>query len=56
MARGDAGPQSDIDLLIGLGAEPSAWFLVGWLPSWRNCLAAAFRWRPIQVETSGDPH
>ena len=26
MARGDAGPQSDVDLLIDVGAEPSAWF------------------------------
>ena len=26
MARGDAGPQSDIDLLIEVGGEPSAWF------------------------------
>jgi len=26
MARGDAGPQSDVDLLIEVGPEPSAWF------------------------------
>ena len=26
MARGDAGPRSDVDLLVDVGAEPSAWF------------------------------
>ena len=26
MARGDAGPQSDVDLLVEVGPEPSAWF------------------------------
>src|SRR5260221_12510777 len=26
MARGDAGPESDGDLLVEVGAEPSAWF------------------------------
>jgi predicted nucleotidyltransferase len=26
MARGDAGPESDVDLLVEVGAEPSAWF------------------------------
>ena len=26
MARGDAGPQSDVDLLIEVGADPSPWF------------------------------
>lgn len=26
MARGDAGPESDVDLLIEIGAETSAWF------------------------------
>jgi hypothetical protein len=26
MARGDAGPDSDVDLLIDVGANPSPWF------------------------------
>ncbi len=26
MARGDAGPQSDVDLLVDVGANPSPWF------------------------------
>ena len=26
MARGDAGPDSDVDLLVEVGPEPSAWF------------------------------
>jgi hypothetical protein len=26
MARGDAGPQSDVDLLVDVGAEPTPWF------------------------------
>jgi predicted nucleotidyltransferase len=25
-ARGDAGPESDVDLLVEVGAEPSPWF------------------------------
>jgi uncharacterized protein len=26
MARGDAGPHSDVDLLVELGPDPSPWF------------------------------
>ena len=26
MARGDAGPNSDVDLLVEVGSEPSPWF------------------------------
>jgi predicted nucleotidyltransferase len=26
MARGDAGPQSDVDLLVDAGPDPSPWF------------------------------
>lgn len=26
MARGDAGPESDVDLLVEVGETPSAWF------------------------------
>jgi len=26
MARGDAGPQSDVDLLVEVGPNPSPWF------------------------------
>ncbi len=29
MARGDARPESDVDLLVEVGAEPSAWFSGG---------------------------
>lgn len=25
-ARGDAGPQSDVDLLVDVGPKPTAWF------------------------------
>ena len=30
MARGDAGPHSDVDLLIEVGAETSRGFRAGW--------------------------
>jgi uncharacterized protein len=26
MARGDAGPQSDVDFLVEVGSDPSPWF------------------------------
>ena len=30
MARGDAGPTSDLDLLVDVGPKTSAWFREGW--------------------------
>lgn len=36
MARGDAGPQSDVDLLVEVGPDPSRGFPAGWLRSWKN--------------------
>lgn len=29
VARGTAGPESDLDLLVDVGPEPSAWFPAG---------------------------
>jgi len=46
MARGDAGPQSDVDLLIDVGAEPSAWFPGGLVAELEQLLG-----RRVQVVT-----
>jgi len=46
MARGDAGPQSDVDLLIEVGAEPSAWFPGGLVADVEELLG-----RRVQVTT-----
>jgi predicted nucleotidyltransferase len=46
MARGDAGPQSDVDLLIEVGAEPSAWFPGGLVAELEDLLG-----RRVQVIT-----
>jgi predicted nucleotidyltransferase len=46
MARGDAGPQSDVDLLIDVGAEPSAWFPGGLVAELEELLG-----RRVQVVT-----
>ena len=46
MARGDAGPQSDVDLLIEVGAEPSAWFPGGLVADLEELLG-----RRVQVVT-----
>ena len=46
MARGDAGPQSDIDLLIDVGAEPSPWFPGGLVAELEELLG-----RRVQVVT-----
>ena len=43
MARGDAGPQSDVDLLIEVGAETSAWFPGGLVAELKSFLAAESR-------------
>ena len=46
MARGDAGPHSDVDLLIDVGAEPSAWFPGGLVAELEELLG-----RRVQVVT-----
>jgi predicted nucleotidyltransferase len=46
MARGDAGPASDIDLLVEVGAEPSAWFPGGLVAELEELLG-----RRVQVIT-----
>jgi predicted nucleotidyltransferase len=46
MARGDAGPQSDVDLLIEVGAEPSPWFPGGLVAELEELLG-----RRVQVVT-----
>jgi predicted nucleotidyltransferase len=46
MARGDAGPESDVDLLIEVGAEPSAWFPGGFVADLEELLG-----RRVQVTT-----
>ena len=46
MARGDAGPQSDVDLLIEVGATPSPWFPGGLVAELEELLG-----RRVQVVT-----
>ena len=46
MARGDAGPKSDVDLLVEVGAEPSAWFPGGLVADLEELLG-----RRVQVVT-----
>ena len=46
MARGDSGPQSDVDLLVEVGAEPSAWFPGGLVAELEELLG-----RRVQVVT-----
>ncbi len=46
MARGDAGPESDVDLLIDVGAEPSPWFPGGLVAELEELLG-----RRVQVVT-----
>lgn len=48
MARGDAGPESDIDLLTEVGAHPSAWFPGGLVAELEDLLD-----RRVQVITEG---
>ena len=48
MARGDAGPHSDVDLLIEVGANPSAWFPGGLVADLEELLG-----RRVQVVTEG---
>jgi len=46
MARGDAGPASDVDLLIDVGAKPSPWFPGGFVADLEELLG-----RRVQVVT-----
>ena len=46
MARGDVRPQSDVDLLIEVGAEPSPWFPGGLVAELEELLG-----RRVQVVT-----
>ncbi len=46
MARGDAGPQSDVDLLIEVGPKPSRWFPGGLVVDLEELLG-----RRVQVVT-----
>jgi predicted nucleotidyltransferase len=46
MARGDAGPQSDIDLLVEVGPNPSPWFPGGLIAGLEGLLG-----RRVQVVT-----
>ena len=46
MARGDAGPSSDLDLLVDVGPEPSAWFPGGLVADLEELLG-----RRVQVVT-----
>ena len=48
MARGDAGPDSDIDLLINVGDNPSPWFPGGLIADLEALLG-----RRVQVVTEG---
>lgn len=45
-ARGDAGPQSDVDLLVDVGSEPTPWFPGGLVTELEELLG-----RPVQVVT-----
>ena len=46
MARGDAGPESDVDLLVEVGEEPSAWFPGGLVADLEDLLG-----RRVQIIT-----
>jgi hypothetical protein len=46
MARGDAGPHSDVDLLVEVGESPSAWFPGGLIAELDELLG-----RRVQVVT-----
>lgn len=48
MARGDAGPGSDVDLLVDVGPEVSAWFPGGLVSELEVLLG-----RHVQVITEG---
>ena len=46
VARGDAVPSSDVDLLVDVGPDPSAWFPGGFVAELEDLLG-----RPVQVIT-----
>lgn len=46
VARGDAGPESDIDLLIDVGSQTSSWFPAGLIIDLENLLG-----RKVEVVT-----
>ena len=46
MARGNAGPQSDVDLLVDVGPDPSPWFPGGLVAELEELLG-----RRVQVVT-----
>ena len=46
MARGDAGPESDVDLLVEVGPDPSPWFPGGLVAELEELLG-----RRVQVVT-----
>ena len=46
MARGDAGPESDVDLLVEVGPDPSPWFPGGLVAESEELLG-----RRVQVVT-----
>ncbi len=46
MARGDAGPSSDVDLLVDVGPDPSPWFPGGLVADLQKLLG-----RSVQVVT-----
>ena len=46
MARGDAGPQSDVDFLVDVGPDPSPWFPGGLVAELEELLG-----RRVQVIT-----
>lgn len=46
MARGDARPESDVDLLVEVGANPSPWFPGGFVAQLEELLG-----RRVQVVT-----
>lgn len=48
VARGEAGPESDIDLLVELGSRTSSWFPVGLIDELEQLLG-----RKVDVLTDG---
>ena len=46
MARGEAGPKSDVDLLVDVGSNPSSWFPGGFVAELEELLG-----RRVQVIT-----
>ncbi|HXU07352.1 MAG TPA: nucleotidyltransferase family protein [Blastocatellia bacterium] len=46
VARGEAGPESDVDLLIDVGAQTSSWFPAGLIIDLENLLG-----RKVEVVT-----